>query len=101
MGTNYYVKLGDEELHIGKKSCGWKFLFQRYPEKLLQNFEDWTALLALNKIYNEYGEVVDFADFINMVNCSRNNTKEKSHADIKNLDVTVINGYEFTSHNFC
>ncbi len=100
MGTNYYVKLGNDKLHIGKKSYGWKFLFQSYPDKLLQNFEDWTALLALNKIYNEYDELVDFADFVYMVNYSRNNTKELSNTDIKDLDVIVINGYEFTSHDF-
>jgi hypothetical protein len=71
MGTNYYAEFpaknvcahckrgdGEEELHIGKSSCGWAFALHIYPERKILNLYDWISLLLQKgvKIRDEYGE---------------------------------------------
>ena len=66
MGTNFYVKLekdnGDvEEVHIGKRSAGWKFLFCNNPDHYKPTKRDLNRFLVLHKdsFYDEYGELQD------------------------------------------
>lgn len=68
MGTNYYVKLdpcphcgrGAGELHIGKSSAGWEFLFMAHPGHGLTSWAAWQAFIQGREggpIVDEYGEV--------------------------------------------
>jgi hypothetical protein len=82
MGTNYYAKTGkkitvtcdcgfehliDEELHIGKKSCGWKFTLHIIPEKGINELEDWRPILKSSEIYDEYDRSVSYDDMIKTI----------------------------------
>lgn len=66
MGTNFYVRLkkndGEiEEVHIGKRACGWKFLFCDNPKYYLPTKRDLNRFLVLhkNEFYDEYGDLQD------------------------------------------
>lgn len=74
MGTNYYVKAkapcsccgrGYEDLHIGKASGGWQFLFAPYPELGLTSWKAWRKFLANEaEIKNEYDQDISFSEFV-------------------------------------
>lgn len=84
MGTNYYaVKktifsfIDPPQLHIGKSSCGWPFLFHGYrsvedtngfSKTPIVSFADWEQVLnPWVKIVDEYGTehtVQDFLEFV-------------------------------------
>lgn len=82
MGTNYYAKTGekktvtcdcgfehiiDEELHIGKKSYGWKFTMHIIPEQGINNLEDWKPILQKSEIRDEYGRPVTYDEMIKII----------------------------------
>lgn len=93
MGTNYYAipKLSDqkkaelhkaiddndvqalrreapEEIHIGKSSFGWVFLFNHHDwEHFEQSCESVHNWLKEQFIYNEYGEKLSFDEFWSLV----------------------------------
>lgn len=77
MGTNYYVTIapckccgrGAEDIHIGKSSAGWKFLFQRHGLLGLTTKAAWVNFLRANKgaIKDEYGERVTAASLISLI----------------------------------
>jgi hypothetical protein len=62
MGTNYYVTFepcfacGEQpdDVHIGKCSAGWRFLFRLHPN-LYQNIDDLRLWLMGKRIKDEYG----------------------------------------------
>ena len=73
-----------QDIHIGKSSCGWRFLLCKYPaenprfkdaeecfreiylDKPIETIYDWTELFHApgNKIFDEYGEEVSAQDMI-------------------------------------
>jgi hypothetical protein len=68
MGTNYYaIRPGEEDLHIGKASAGWEFLFRAHKDPEITSIADWMYTLNLPevKIRNEYGTEISYANFIN------------------------------------
>lgn len=78
MGTNYYTKSKceccgaiseDRNLHIGKSSVGWKFLFAPYPEQGLTTWKAWRHYLAKTgaPIFDEYGTQHTLAKLIYLV----------------------------------
>lgn len=75
MGTNYYVARNvceccdryDTEYHIGKSSWGWAFSFQGYRAERLVSWAAWKEFLRDKTIMNEYGERVDWNEFVHMV----------------------------------
>lgn len=114
MGTNYYaVKTRPSihrVLHIGKSSCGWKFLFQRQndswcdPEVHWNSFEevrDWLYLHVVEEkdyvILNEYDELVPYDEFIKIVEYHQEaykfNPENFWYCD-------DVNGYRFTDGDF-
>lgn len=76
MGTNYYAidsgdvlpAVGDPGLHIGKKSAGWNFLFRSHPDRDLISVAKWRAYAEApgRQVMDEYGVVVDVAEFFAM-----------------------------------
>jgi hypothetical protein len=75
MGTNYYVvdnvceccKRYDEKYHIGKSSWGWAFTFQGYKYDGLTSWQKWKDYLKDKKIYDEYGELIDYDWFVEYI----------------------------------
>lgn len=63
------------KIHVGKSSCGWKFLFDannfQYYDKNEESVWKW---LKDNEsdLYNEYGEKISFDDFKEMVESKQN-----------------------------
>lgn len=98
MGTNYYVAKNkceccnryDEEFHIGKSSGGWAFTFQGYKYdglvswKLYKEFL-WQAIYTRGKyIVDEYGEFIDYDDFVTMVETVKSPNYVNEYNGIKN-----------------
>lgn len=122
MGTNYYVVpdvcphcgRGDKWLHIGKKSCGWEFSFQQHSEPKLESKKEWEEYTKDKVIKNEYGELVDYGDFWEMVDESRD-TPQLNHTTFchkkakedylyrSTLESCYLDedGWSFTKGDFC
>ena len=75
MSTNYYVAKNscvccdryDEAYHIGKSSSGWSFSFQGYHKEQLVSWQAWKQFLREREIRDEYGSVIDYQEFVHMV----------------------------------
>lgn len=109
MGTNYYARYNIcdccdryNELHIGKSSFGWKFLFRGYTKEEdldIQTFENWKNFLKSEdvKIFDEYDEKVEYQRFIEFIEKKQNDDKHSNKHDIGYLD---DEGYEFYNEEF-
>ena len=109
MGTNYYaVKKKPtivEPLHIGKSSCGWKFLFHEvnkynsFDDDLeIHTFEQWKEFLETNDeivILDEYDREVPVKEFLELIEEEQKENNVKNFVDCKN-----VNGYRFTDGDF-
>ena len=110
MGTNYYAVPKKptiaNALHIGKSSCGWKFLFHEVNkgwcsfdnELELHTYEQWKHYLENNEdivILNEYDEEVSVRSFLKMVNKKQLEKNIDNFTHCKN-----VNGYRFTDRDF-
>jgi len=109
MGTNYYVKSETcescghkpEQLHIGKLSAGWEFVFQA-TEKF-KSFEQWCDHLKTVDIVNEYDEIVTYVELVRIM---QNSSGKKNHHDFcvgeqfagtfKDVDGWAFNESEFS-----
>ncbi len=77
MGTNFYLYSkpckccgrSDEPLHIGKSSAGWAFALHVYPEKGINNLEDWKQIFknADKIIVSEYGDEKTYDEMIDKI----------------------------------
>lgn len=76
MGTNYTAYVDrcpncgrSDELHIGKRSIGWRFCWRAHPSRGLKTRTDWEQLLTGKNvtIRDEYGHDVDVKEFLEMV----------------------------------
>ena len=124
MGTNYYVvdnvceccKRYDEKYHIGKSSWGWAFTFQGYKYDGLTSWQKWKDYLKDKKIYDEYGELIDYDWFVEYIETLKapnfvnpdNSRKNLVHNDEgrkegwfnPDYDWDDPEGYSFSSRNF-
>jgi len=84
MGTNYFVTFepchacGEQpdDIHIGKCSAGWRFLFHYHPT-LYQNMDDFRMWLMGKHIKDEYGNDHTEKDFWAMVEERQTRIKRK------------------------
>ncbi len=53
-------------IHLGKRSGGWKFCWNFHNNKYYSNKEELLAFIRSGRIVNEYGEPQDTEDFIEM-----------------------------------
>lgn len=84
MGTNYYVRIDnnrDNDIHIGKSSGGWKFIFQTNTNFYESNKRGVNRFLKLHKtdIYDEYGKRISVEDFWDLVKIKENGIDLKSY----------------------
>jgi len=54
------------KIHIGKRSSGWKFLWNFQDNKYYTNKEELLKFIRSGRIVNEYGELQDTEEFIKM-----------------------------------
>ena len=93
MGTNYYLidrpcktcGRWDSKLHIGKKSSGWKFLFQTSkkrptPEAMLKYIAE-----NSDSIYDGYNKKVSFEEFKKIISESEG---DMTHGSGRQYDYT-------------
>lgn len=88
------IKNVTEDIHIGKSSGGWKFLFNK-NEREWSSFEEYKTWINQFEIRSEYGEDISYEDFWQKV---ENKQKDKSSIPY----CTDLDGYDFsTSNEFC
>lgn len=95
MGTNFYVEdnvcehCGRKDiLHIGKRSCGWKFNFQWHPH--LTTLQEYKEFLKDKTILDEYDRTYTYDEFWHEI---ESHPYDSVHED----DLTYIeSGYMFT-----
>lgn len=103
MGTNYYLHKDfcpccgrpNEEIHIGKYSAGWKFLFKKHP--FIKSKSDLDKFLETGTIYTEYCKPVTLTDFKLLVEKHQN---DMEHSEL-GKEYTEIDGYDFLDWDFC
>lgn len=58
----------NKEVHLGKRSCGWQFLWDHnngeYYDLTLDSIEKFVEDKGGGKVYDEYGDVYDWKTFI-------------------------------------
>lgn len=89
-----------DEIHIGKSSAGWRFLFDGNGQKweTIQEFKDWVAEY---QIYDEYGTYYSQEEFWKMVEEKQAETPAITKTQNSSWYV-IVDEYEFsTSTNFC
>ena len=71
MGTNYHARLNvcaacgrSDELHIGKSSAGWCFALRIYPDREINDLDDWRAIFKTAEIRDEYDKPVTAAQML-------------------------------------
>jgi hypothetical protein len=91
-------------IHIGKRSAGWRFLFNHNDWKYYNTIEEMVKFLKECELVTEYGTVESFEDFWKDVayrqgTCVPASTKSVGQSD---LWYVIKDGYEFsTSTEFC
>lgn len=100
MGTNYYYfeeidtckhcKRPKEikEIHIGKRSCGWNFLFDNY----CKTYKEWVEFIKEHDghLYDEYDRNIPAKEFIEDIF----ETKGKRHLEFSTAD----GEYDISNH---
>ena len=103
MGTNYYaikkkpriVKIYDE-IHLGKSSVGWKFVFQEQEQ--YHNFEEFKDFILNNNewiIKDEYGKEISPNNLLKLIEEKQKENNPDDFTWDKN-----VGGYRFTDRDF-
>ncbi len=120
LSVNYYIRKVDPievrpEFHIGKRSCGWKPLFETYHSDMpytcridvdrpyIDRVSDIKALVESGEweIIDEYDEVVTYEQFIDHMDTDYDvETERKSHMGIGLGAYCGIDGREYTDEEF-
>lgn len=90
-------------MHIGKSSCGWKFLFQGYNNIIfVDSLKDWKVRVEKGgKIFDEYGEEYSLEKFLEIVERKKNYKSHLDEPDMINEDMWIDNeGNEFYGREF-
>ena len=100
MGTNFYLHTNfcpccgqpREKVHLGKSSCGNKFLIHKIPNRIF-NYKSFCSYIKEGVIYDEYGTEWKIEEFLGNVD---NYQDDKEHPDAEHID-----GYDFLDCDFC
>ncbi len=109
MGTNYYaVKkkacLYNREIHIGKSSYGWLFLFQdndefhTYPQfvKWLEDHVDTGEYV----LFDEYDKEITKEELLDLIDRKQKDPHNLSNPNNFNYNAKNIDGYRFAEGDF-
>ena len=118
MGTNYHLRYNIcnkcnryEELHIGKSSYKWKFLFHSIKKEDLTTdlitYDQWVDFLKIetenngSKIFDEYGREIELEELLSLVTekqCDKGH--EFDDTKLASLYHTDVKGYDFCTKEF-
>jgi len=56
----------DMNVHLGKRSMGWKFLWNFHKNKHYSNKEELLSFIRSGRVIDEYGDLQDTEEFIEM-----------------------------------
>jgi len=56
----------DVNVHLGKRSMGWKFLWNFHNNKYYHNLESLLEFINSGRVVNEYGEELPIHEFVEM-----------------------------------
>jgi hypothetical protein len=56
----------DSNIHLGKRSSGWKFLWNFNDKKFYSNKEELLNFIRTGRVVDEYGEEMNIDEFITM-----------------------------------
>lgn len=56
----------DNLVHLGKRSSGWKFLWNFHKNKFYSNKEELFQFIRSGRVVDEYGDEMDVEEFITM-----------------------------------
>lgn len=107
MSTNYFLHRDfckccgkpKEILHIGKRSAGWKFLFENRDE--FRQYKDLDSFLDTGIIYDEYDEKYTKKEFIDIVEMQQKyKPRDKSIDNYLYFDTYNYEEYEFYTVEF-
>jgi hypothetical protein len=66
-GVNVWERFTDDiQVHLGKRSGGWKFLWNFHKNKYYTNKEELFQFIRSGRVINEYGEEQPVEEFIQM-----------------------------------
>lgn len=120
MGTNYFVHTSacpnacdhcsaSEELHLGKSSIGWRFLFQAEPEwPRDQAYSLWLERAKLGEIRDEYGDPITLDELLTLVEAKQDGQSHTGYRpelrsaiydSMRNADFDC-GGYDFCDRYF-
>lgn len=115
MSTNYYLCIPacehacehcarEQEIHLGQNAGGWRFLHRAYREYQpvgvtfpITDRASWLRLLTLGEIRNEYDEVIDRDDLVEL---TENAQERRPRGQYSEWDFTA-DGYDFSDTEFC
>jgi hypothetical protein len=58
--------IGGTNIHLGKRSSGWKFCWNFHKDKYYSNKEELLSFIRSGRIVDEYGDQQDVEEFITM-----------------------------------
>jgi len=109
MGTNYYAvkrkpSLYNREIHIGKSSYGWLFLFRdnnefhTFPQfkKWLENNVDTEEYI----LFDEYNKEIKKDELLAIIENKQKDERSKNNPENFNEYCKNIDGYRFSYHDF-
>lgn len=110
MGTNYYAvkkkpSLYNREIHIGKSSAGWLFLFRDNEEfHTYSQFKKWledNVDSGEYVLFNEYNEEITKEYLLDLIDTKQKDPHNLSNPDNFRYNTKNIDGYRFTNNDFC
>lgn len=113
MGTNYYWssrtnicphcnRADEEELHIGKSSCGWCFSVRLHPDHGINALADWEARFTQegSEIRDEYGEAVTAKEMMEIIT-ERDEHQRRRHPIDGRCIANGAGTYDLFISDFC
>ena len=58
--------MNDMQIHLGKRSMGWKFCWNFHDGKFYSNKQELLEFIRKGRVIDEYGELIDVEEFIKM-----------------------------------
>ena len=124
MGTNYYLRFSDKvfensnnfflrkkddikrkmELHIGKCSAGWRFLFhqEEIENNVIDTYGKWKDLINQEEyeVWDEYDILVNKEELFDMIDKKQVDTLSEGHSTSYYGHFISKDGYDFCRGEF-